>query len=57
MAKTIATLIFAVVIAGGGVLLSRYADADDSPGGVVIGWLLVIGGVALGARSLLRRKS
>lgn len=57
MTKTIAMLLFALVIAAGGVLLARYAEADDAPGGVVIGWALVMGALALGARAFLRRKS
>jgi hypothetical protein len=39
--KTIAMLLIALVIAASGVALARYAEADDSPGGVVIGWVLV----------------
>jgi hypothetical protein len=57
MIRTIATLLLALVIAAGGVLLSRYAEADDSPGGVVIGWALVLAGVVLGGRALFRRES
>ena len=55
--KTIATLLLALTIAAGGVLLARYAEADDAPGGVVIGGALVLGAVALGARAVLRRES
>jgi len=54
--KTIAMLLAAVVIATGGVLLSRYADADDSPGGMVIGWVIVLGAVVLAVRALARRE-
>jgi MYXO-CTERM domain-containing protein len=57
MIKTIATLLIALVIAAGGVLLARYADADDAPGGVVIGWVVVLGAVVLGARAFRRRES
>jgi hypothetical protein len=57
MMKTITMLLIALVIAACGVLLARYAEADDAPGGVVIGWVLVMGAVALGARAFLRRKS
>ena len=57
MTKKIAMLLIALVIAASGVALARYAEADDSPGGVVIGWVLVIGAVALGARAFLRRES
>ena len=54
--KTIATLLVAVVIAAGGVFLSRYADADDSPGGMVIGWVITLAGVVLAVRALTRRE-
>ena len=54
MIKTLAMLVVALVIAYSGVALSRYADADDSPGGVVVGWVLVMVAVALGAKALLR---
>ena len=54
--KTIAMLILALAIAASGVALSRYADADDSPGGMVIGWLIVLGAVVLGARAFQRRE-
>jgi hypothetical protein len=48
-------LLIALVIAASGIALARYAEADDSPGGVVAGWALVMGAVALGARAFLRR--
>jgi hypothetical protein len=57
MIRTIAMLFIALVIAASGVALARYAEADDSPGGVVIGWVLVMGAVALGVRAFLRRES
>ena len=55
MIKTIAMLLIALVIAYGGIALTRFADADDSPGGMVIGWVIVMVAVALGARAVLRR--
>ena len=36
-----------------GVKLARYADADDAPGGMVIGWLIITGGVVVGVRGVL----
>ena len=57
MIKTIAMLLIALVIGYGGVTLARYAEADDAPGGVVIGWVVVMGAVALGAGAFLRRES
>jgi hypothetical protein len=37
-----------------GIALIRYSEADDAPGGVLIGILLMIGAVALGVK-LARR--
>jgi hypothetical protein len=48
-------MLIALVIAYGGVALTRYADADDSPGGMVIGGLVVGAAVLLGAKALQRR--
>lgn len=53
--KTVAMLLIALVMAVSGVALARYAEADDAPGGVVIGCVLVAGAVALGARTFQRR--
>ena len=57
LTRTIAMLLIALVIGAGGVALARYAEADDSPGGIVAGWALVLGAVALGAKAFLRRGS
>ena len=57
MFKTIVLLLIALVIAASGVALARYAEADDSPGGVVIGWVIVMGAAALGAKAFLRKKT
>jgi hypothetical protein len=46
------TLFFAF----GGALLAMYAEADDSPGGVLIGMVIIIGAVVLGVRAVLRRR-
>jgi hypothetical protein len=53
--KTTAMLLIALVMAASGVALARYAEADDAPGGVVIGWVLIAGAVALGVRAFQRR--
>lgn len=55
--KRIGMLLAALALAVGGVLLARYAEADDAPGGVVIGWVMVAGAVALGARAVVRKAS
>ena len=38
-----------------GVGLIRYSEADDAPGGVVLGILLIGGAVALGVRTARRK--
>jgi drug/metabolite transporter (DMT)-like permease len=55
MKSPIAKLAIAAVIAALGVALAVYADADDSPGGVLLGILLVIGAVVFGVRATQRR--
>jgi hypothetical protein len=54
--KTLALLVFALVMAAAGVLLARYAEADDAPGGVVMGAGLVVGALALGVKALYRSR-
>ena len=56
MVRTIAMLLVAVVIAVSGVKLARYADADDSPGGMVVGAVMVMGAMALALAAFLPRK-
>jgi hypothetical protein len=53
MMKTVAMLLIALVMAASGVALACYAD--DAPGGVVIGWVLVAGAGALSVRAFQRR--
>ena len=55
MTKTIVRLLIALALAASGVALSRYAEADDSPGGVVIGWLLIVGALVFGVRAVIKR--
>ena len=38
-----------------GVALIRYSEADDAPGGVVLGILLIGAAVALGVRTARRK--
>lgn len=57
MMRTVAMLVTALAIAAGGVALTRYAEADDAPGGMVIGWALVVGALVLGARAFRRAPS
>lgn len=38
-----------------GVSLIRYSEADDAPGGVVIGYLLILGALLLAARTAWRK--
>ena len=47
-----------VIIAAGlyfGISLIRYSEADDAPGGVVMGYLLIAGAVLLGGWTARRR--
>lgn len=50
--KSITFFLVAIALAVGGVALARYAEADDAPGGVVMGWLLVGSAVVLGVKGL-----
>jgi hypothetical protein len=46
------------VVASGlyfGVSLIRYSEADDAPGGVVLGYLLIIGALLLGIWTARRK--
>lgn len=52
--RSIALLLFALVIAFGGVMLTMFANADDSPGGMLIGWVVVGGAVFIGAQAFQR---
>lgn len=54
MIKSIAILLIAVVMGVTGLKLARYAEIDDSPGGEVIGWVMVLGAVGLGVVGLQR---
>ena len=52
MITKIAMLLMALVTGAGGVYLAQFAEADDSPGGVVIGMVVVISAVVLGVMAL-----
>ena len=59
MHKSAARLITAIVVAATGIYLgvslAVYAEADDAPGGVVLGMILMFGSLALGIWIALRR--
>jgi membrane protein DedA with SNARE-associated domain len=59
MQRSAARLITAIVVAATGtylgVSLAVYAEADDAPGGVVLGTILMLGSLALGIWIALRR--
>ena len=59
MPRSAARLIAAIVVAATGIYLAVklaiYAEADDAPGGVLIGMILGLGSLALGAWIALRR--
>ncbi|WP_203711352.1 hypothetical protein [Asanoa siamensis] len=48
------TLAVTLVLAALGVAAVVYGSSDDAPGLVVIGLLLVLGGLAVGGRALVR---
>ena len=54
-ARLIAATIVAVTGSYLGVSLAVYAEADDAPGGVLLGMILVLGSLALGLWIALRR--
>lgn len=59
MHRSAARLVTAIVVAATGIYLgvklAVYAEADDAPGGVVIGMILMLGSLALGIWIALRR--
>lgn len=59
MHRSATRLITAIVVAATGIYLgvslAVYADADDAPGGVLLGMILMFGSLALGIWIALRR--
>jgi membrane protein DedA with SNARE-associated domain len=59
MQTSVARLLTAILIAAAGITLgvklAIYAEADDAPGGVVIGGILVLGSLVAGTAIALRR--
>ena len=59
MARSPARFITAIVVAATGIYLgvslAIYAEADDAPGGVLLGMILMLGSLALGLWIALRR--
>jgi hypothetical protein len=54
-ARTITAILVAATGSYAGYTLAVYAEADDSPGGVVIGTILILGSLALATWIALRR--
>jgi hypothetical protein len=54
--KWIVAAVLALSGAFGGLLLMRYSEADDAPGGVVIGMLVIVSSLTLGVL-IARRKT
>ncbi len=50
----IALGIAALAALGGAAVV--FSEFDDAPGGILVGYLLIIGAVALGGRTLYRRQ-
>ena len=48
-------LLIAVVVAALGIAFAIYAGYDDSPGGVFLGMLLIVGALALGVWAIRAR--
>ena len=55
--KVVLALVVLVTGIAASVWLIRFADADDSPGGMVIGYLLFIAAVFLATKLVYRRPS
>jgi len=49
-------LLIAALVAALGIAFAIYAGYDDSPGGVFIGMLLIVGAIALGVRAIRTRR-
>jgi hypothetical protein len=52
----VATVLAVAALAALGGAFAVYAEYDDSPGGVLIGFFLIIGAVGLGVWSAQRRR-
>jgi len=55
MKTSVARFVVAMDAAAIGVALAVYAEADDSPGGVLLGILLVVGAVVIAVKAALRK--
>jgi hypothetical protein len=59
MQRAAVRLVTAIVVAAAGIFLGAklaiYAEADDAPGGVLIGMVLIFGSLALGVWIALRQ--
>jgi hypothetical protein len=49
-------LVIAVLVAAHGVAFAVYAGYDDSPGGVALGMVIIVGAVVLGVRTIRTRR-
>jgi hypothetical protein len=54
MIRKTVVLLLALSMAAGGIFLASYAGADDAPGGVLLGIVVVIGAGALGVLGVQR---
>jgi len=54
MLKKFAVVLYALLMAFGGLILAAYAGADDAPGGVLLGIVVILGAGALGVLGVQR---
>lgn len=56
MKSAVFSFIIALALATIGIALAIYAEADDAPGGVLMGMLVVIGAVVIAVKAAMRTR-
>ena len=54
--KLLIAVLISLLVAALGIAFAIYAGNDDSPGGVLLGMLLVVGAVVLAVRAVRSRR-
>jgi len=54
--RRLQSLLAPIVLAGMGIALAIYSEADDAPGGVLMGFLLIAVAIWLGVKAVRRTK-